>query len=631
MADRRPLVTPGRIGEIPSGDRVVVGGVVNPDGDLIFEDDNEGPVTLSAIVAGMGGGIGGSTGSTDNALIRASGTGGSTVDASTVVTLSDTGDLAGVGSVTMVGTLDVTGNITTTGTVDGRDVSADWATTSGHIASTTVHLPGSLGTAGQELRVNAGATAPEWFTPTLDDYVPGTATALQVPRRNAADTAFEWATIVVGAGDVVGPAGATDNAFARFDTTTGKLVQNSVVLCSDLGALTGVTDITMTGTLALTGNMTVTGTIDGRDISSDWTTTDAHISSTILHLPSSLGSASQQLRVNAGGTAPEWFTPSGGSGDVVGPASATDNAVARFDSTTGKLIQNSVVTITDTGSVNIPTGQTLTLNTSKIVSLGYDVLTPGSLSTQENNYAPSGWNAADVVRLVLVGAQTITGFAAPTTGAATRKIIQNVDVNTSDYLTILNESASSTAANRVATPGGVSVHLAPGGAVTLDYDATSSRWRVVSTVPQPVILHKVRRSAQLTNIQGTPVFPGYDSTLFALNPAYWSYSSGSWQCLKAHVSEIRTTISYKVNTGAAVMANAGCDIVQGTGGSYTNNLQTHRDSCYSTTDTDGHLTNNAIRAWAVNEQFRVYYYTNAGAMDIYAAMNDCTIYFVSDG
>lgn len=44
---------------------------------------------------------------------------------------------------------------------------------------------------------------------------------------------------------------------------------------------------------------------------------------------------------------------SGGSGDVVGPASATDNAIARFDGTTGKLIQNSAVTIDDTtGSIN---------------------------------------------------------------------------------------------------------------------------------------------------------------------------------------------------------------------------------------------------------------------------------------
>ena len=39
-------------------------------------------------------------------------------------------------------------------------------------------------------------------------------------------------------------------------------------------------------------------------------------------------------------------------GDVVGPASATDNAVARFDSTTGKLLQNSVVTVGDTGAVS---------------------------------------------------------------------------------------------------------------------------------------------------------------------------------------------------------------------------------------------------------------------------------------
>lgn len=44
----------------------------------------------------------------------------------------------------------------------------------------------------------------------------------------------------------------------------------------------------------------------------------------------------------------------GGSGDVVGPGSATDNAIARFDSTTGKLIQNSGITIADgaTGSLS---------------------------------------------------------------------------------------------------------------------------------------------------------------------------------------------------------------------------------------------------------------------------------------
>jgi hypothetical protein len=52
----------------------------------------------------------------------------------------------------------------------------------------------------------------------------------------------------------------------------------------------------------------------------------------------------------------------GGSGDVVGPSSATDNAVTRFDTTTGKLIQNSLVTIDDSGNVNIPSGTTYRIN-----------------------------------------------------------------------------------------------------------------------------------------------------------------------------------------------------------------------------------------------------------------------------
>jgi hypothetical protein len=43
-------------------------------------------------------------------------------------------------------------------------------------------------------------------------------------------------------------------------------------------------------------------------------------------------------------------------GDVVGPSSATDNAVARFDTTTGKLIQNSTTTIDDSGVLSTSKG-----------------------------------------------------------------------------------------------------------------------------------------------------------------------------------------------------------------------------------------------------------------------------------
>jgi hypothetical protein len=48
------------------------------------------------------------------------------------------------------------------------------------------------------------------------------------------------------------------------------------------------------------------------------------------------------------------FATSSGSGDVVGPGSSTDNAIARFDSTTGKLIQNSGVIVSDTNTVALP-------------------------------------------------------------------------------------------------------------------------------------------------------------------------------------------------------------------------------------------------------------------------------------
>lgn len=65
-------------------------------------------------------------------------------------------------------------------------------------------------------------------------------------------TAQSIADLVLSAlGDVVGPAGATDEALARYDTATGKLIQDSLILVDDAGAMTGMT------------------TVDGRDLAVD--------------------------------------------------------------------------------------------------------------------------------------------------------------------------------------------------------------------------------------------------------------------------------------------------------------------------------------------------------------------------
>jgi len=75
------------------------------------------------------------------------------------------------------------------------------------------------------------------------------------------------------------------------------------------------------------------------------------------------GQTLKAVRVNAGETALEFYTPAG-SGDVTGPASSTDNAIARFHETTGKIIQNTAVTIGDTGIVAGGTWQGTVIGTA---------------------------------------------------------------------------------------------------------------------------------------------------------------------------------------------------------------------------------------------------------------------------
>ena len=59
-----------------------------------------------------------------------------------------------------------------------------------------------------------------------------------------------------------------------------------------------------------------------------------------------------------------------GTGDVVGGSSSTDNALARYDGTTGKLIQNSVVVVDDSGNMSGILSETFADGTAVTVSAG---------------------------------------------------------------------------------------------------------------------------------------------------------------------------------------------------------------------------------------------------------------------
>ena len=70
-----------------------------------------------------------------------------------------------------------------------------------------------------------------------------------------------------GSGDVVGPAVASDNGVARYDGTTGKLIQGSGVFIDDLNNVTGVVNLTTSGSTILGNAAADTVTLNGDTMS----------------------------------------------------------------------------------------------------------------------------------------------------------------------------------------------------------------------------------------------------------------------------------------------------------------------------------------------------------------------------
>lgn len=160
-----------------------------------------------------------------------------------------------------------------------------------------------------------------------------------------------------GSGDVVGPGASTDNAIVRFNGTGGTSVQNSAVTIADTS-----------------GNISLPalGTVDGRDVSVDGTRLDTFASSSTDNAICRFDGASggtQNSEVTIGDTGSITL----GSGDTIDGrdpsvdgtrldsfvAVSTDNAIVRFDGTTGGT-QNSVVTIADTtGNITLPALSTI--------------------------------------------------------------------------------------------------------------------------------------------------------------------------------------------------------------------------------------------------------------------------------
>jgi len=99
-------------------------------------------------------------------------------------------------------------------------------------------------------------------------------------------------------------------------------------------------------------------------------------------------------------------------------------------------------------------------------------ISPSQITSDQNDYAPTGFATAGAVRINSDAARNITGLAGGADGRAV--LLHNVGGFT---ITLKDESGSSTAANRFAL--NADVGLAADSSIWLWYDSTSSRWRAI--------------------------------------------------------------------------------------------------------------------------------------------------------
>jgi len=122
------------------------------------------------------------------------------------------------------------------------------------------------------------------------------------------------------------------------------------------------------------------------------------------------------------------------------------------------------------GTVSIGSGLSLSSGTLSSTA-SFEVITPSSIGSDQNNYSPTNFSTASLIRLQGdASIRAITGLDASAT--VKRKTFT---AHSSAAFYFPAEHPGSSASNRIAAQN--DIFLLPGHSVTFYYDATSSRWR----------------------------------------------------------------------------------------------------------------------------------------------------------
>lgn len=276
-----------------------------------------------------------------------------------------------------------------------------------------------------------------------------------------------------------------------------------------------------------------------------------------------------------------------GTGDVVGPASSTDNAVARFDGTTGKLIQNSSLQVNDSGEVTVGVWK------GTEVGLSYGGTGASTASQARGNILPSYTGNAGKVLAVNAGATDVEYIAASGTGSVTSVAVSGGTtglttsggpITAAGTITLAGTLAVANGGTGTSTPALVAgtnvtitgtwpnqtINSSGGGSMTYPgagiANSTGSAWGTsYSTTGTGTVVALATSPSFTTPILGTPTSGDFSTGTFTW-PTFNQNTTGTAANITATSNSSLTTLSALSLPGSQVSGNisGNADNVTGT-------------------------------------------------------------------